>query len=223
MVLDQIAHTVDDAAAGRSAAQNVQREERNRQTADQQTDAVYRIRYGNCLQTTEDGVNRTDHADGDAEDNDRLELGDAEDFRQAENVLEYERAGVQYDRNLNNECEDDVKNTEPELGAAVKSQTDQLRDGGDAAFEIARRGKQRQHDQRGGRHDLECHRAHADRPGLSVCTDKLLCRKVGQQQRACDNDTRQTAACQKIAVGGGLVIALGLDVGDDRNFNRKKY
>ena len=47
--------------------------------------------------------------------------------------------------------------------------------------------------------------------------ENLLCRKVGQQQRACDNDTRQTAACQKVAVSGGLVIALGLNIGDDRN------
>ena len=198
MVLDQIAHTVYDAAAGRSAAQNVQREERNRQTADQQTDAVYRIRYGNCLQTTEDGVNRTDYADGDAEDNDRLELGDAEDFRQAENVLEYERAGIQYDRNLNNECKNDVQNAEPELGAAVKSQTDQLRDGGDAAFEVSRRGKQRQRDATGRRNDFKRHRAHADQPCLTVRADQLFRRQVGQQQRTRNDKARQTASGQKV-------------------------
>ena len=53
--------------------------------------------------------------------------------------------------------------------------------------------------------------------GLTVCADQLFCGQVGQQQRACNDNARQTASCQKIAVGGGLVIALGLDVGDDRN------
>ena len=85
------------------------------------------------------------------------------------------------------------------------------------ALQVARCGEQRQHDECGGRHYFERHWTHANRPGLAVCADKLLCRKVGQQQRACDNDTRQTAACQKVAVSGGLVIALGLNIGDDRN------
>ena len=52
---------------------------------------------------------------------------------------------------------------------------------------------------------------------LSVRADELFCGKVGQQQRARDNDARQTASRQKVAIGSGLVITLGLYIGDDRN------
>ena len=63
MVLDQVAHTLDDTTAVCGAAQHVQREERNRQTADQQADTVYRIGYRNGFQAAEDGIDRADHAD----------------------------------------------------------------------------------------------------------------------------------------------------------------
>ena len=220
VVVDQVAHAVHDgnaAVAAGGMAEHVEREERDHQSADQQTDAVDSIRYRNRLQTAEDGVDRTDDGDQNAENNDRLELGNAERAGQVENVFKYQRTGVQNDRNLHEQVQNNVRDGEPQLGGSVVALAEQLRNGGNAAFQVARRGKQRQHDQRGGCHDLECHRAHADRPGLSVRTDKLLCGEVGQQQRACDNDTRQTASCQKVAVSGGLVIALGLNIGDDRN------
>ena len=170
--------------------EHVEREERDHQSADQQTDAVDGIRYRNRFQTAEDGVDRTDDGDQNAENNDRLELGNAERAGQVENVFKYQRTGVQNDRNLHEQVQNNVRDGEPQLGGSVVALAEQLRNSSNAAFQIARRGKQRQHDQRGGCHDLECHRAHADRPGLSVRTDKLLCGEVGQQQRACNDNAR---------------------------------
>ncbi len=102
-------------------------------------------------------------------------------------------------------------------GGSVVALAEQLRDGGDAAFQIARCGEQRQHDECGAAIRTPLDSCQSPRSGRLFADKKLLCRKVGQQQRACDNDTRQTAACQKVAVSGGLVIALGLNIGDDRN------
>ena len=220
VVMNEVAHTVHDSNAAFTAGgmtEHVECQERDHQTADQQAHAVDGIRYCNSLQTAEDSVNRADDSDKDTQDNDGLELGNAKDTGQVENVFKYQRTGVQNDRNLHEQVQNNVRDGEPQLGGSVVALAEQLRNSSNAAFQIARRGKQRQHDQRGGCHDLECHRAHADRPGLSVRTDKLLCRKVGQQQRACNDNARQTAACQKVAVSGGLVIALGLNIGDDRN------
>ena len=193
VVVDQVAHAVHDSNAAVAAGgmtEHVEREERDHQSADQQTDAVDGIRYRNRLQTAEDGVDRTDNGDQNAENNDRLELGNAKRAGQVENVFKYQRTGVQNDRDLHEQVQNNVRDGEPQLGGAVVALTEQLRNGGDAAFQIARRGKQRQHDECGGCHDLECHRAHADRPGLSVRTDKLLCGEVGQQQRACNDNAR---------------------------------
>ena len=85
---------------------------------------------------------------------------------------------------------------------------EQLRNGGNAAFQLTRRRKQRQHDTARSCYDLERHRTHAHAPCLAVRADQLLCRQVGQQQRTCDNKARQSASGQKIAVCGALVIAL---------------
>ena len=220
VVANEVAHAVHDGHAALAAGgmtEHVECQERDHQTADQQAHAVDGIRYCNSLQTAEDSVNRADDSDKDTQDNDGLELGNAEDTGQIENVFKHQRTGVKDYRDLHEQIQNNVSDGEPQLGGSVVALTEQLRDGGDAAFQVARRGKQRQHDECGRCHYFERHRTHANRPGLAVCADKLLCRKVGQQQRACDNDTRQTAACQKVAVSGGLVIALGLNIGDDRN------
>ena len=201
----------------------MQREERNRQTADQQADTVYGIRYGNCFQTAEDRINRADNADGDTKDNNRLELGNAQHAGQTKNIFEYQRAGVQYNRNLNNECKNDVKNTEPELGAAVKPQTDELRNGGDAALEVTRRSKQRQCDTAGSCNDLERHWAHADAPCLAIRTDQLFRRQVGQQQRTRNDKARQTASGKEVALRCILSIILRLNIGNYRYQNGKSY
>ena len=193
VVVDQVAHAVHDgnaAVAAGGMTEHVEREERDHQSADQQTDAVDGIRYRNRLQTAEDGVDRTDDGDQNAENNDRLELGNAERAGQVENVFKYQRTGVQNDRNLHEQVQNNVRDGEPQLGGSVVALAEQLRNGGNAAFEIARRGKQRQHDQRGRRHDFERHRTHTNRPGLAVCADKLLCGEVGQQQRACNDNAR---------------------------------
>ena len=210
MVFDQETHTVDNRQTVTACrlAEYTQREERDHEAADQQADAVYRIRYGNGFQSAEDGVNRADDTDDDAEDDDRLELGYAQNAGYVEDILKYQRTGVQDNRNLYDNVQQDVRDGEPQLRAAVIAQTDQLRDGGNAAFQITRRRKQRQHDTARSRYDLERHRAHADAPCLSVRADQLLCRQIGQQQRACDNEARQTAPGQKVAVCGRLVITL---------------
>ena len=210
MVFDQKAHAVDDrqTVAARRPAEHAKCKERDHEAADQQSDAVYGIRHRNSLQAAEDRVDRADDTDDDAEDDDRLELGHAQNTGNIKNVLEYQRTGVQNDRDLNHDVQQDICDGEPQLGAPVIPQTDQLRDGGDAAFQIARRGEQRQNDAARRRDDLERHRAHADAPCLSVRADQLLCRQIGQQQRACDNEARQTAPGQKVAVCGRLVITL---------------
>ena len=193
VVMNEIAHTVHDSNAAFTAggmAEHVECQEWDHQTADQQAHAVDGIRYCNSLQTAEDSVNRADDSDKDTQDNDGLELGNAKDSGQVENVFKHQRTRVQDYRNLHEQVQNDVCDGEPQLSGSVIALTEQLRDGGDAAFQVARRGKQRQHDECGRRHYFERHRAHADRPGLSVCTDKLLCGEVGQQQRACNDNAR---------------------------------
>ena len=59
VVVDQVAHAVHDgnaAVAAGGMTEHVEREERDHQSADQQTDAVDGIRYRNRFQTAEDGV-----------------------------------------------------------------------------------------------------------------------------------------------------------------------
>ena len=191
--MNEVAHTVHDGHAALAAggmAEHVEREKRDHQAADEQADAVDGIRYGNGFQAAEDGVNRADDGDKDTQDNDGLELGNAKDSGQVENVFKHQRTRVQDYRNLHEQVQNNVRDGEPQLGGSVVAFAEQLRNGGNAAFQIARRGKQRQHDQRGGCHDLECHRTHTNRPGLAVCADKLLCGEVGQQQRACNDNAR---------------------------------
>ena len=223
MVFDQETHTVDNRQTVTACrfAEHTQCEERDHKAADQQADAVYRIRYGNGFQSAEDGVNRADDTDDDAQNDNGLELGYAQNTGYVEDILKYQRTGVQDNRNLYDNVQQDVRDGEPQLRAAVIAQTDQLRDGGNAAFQITRRRKQRQHDTARSRYDLERHRAHAHAPSLSVRADQLLCRQVGQQQRTRDNEARQAASGQKIAVCGALVIVLCFYIRNDCNKYRE--
>ena len=137
VVVDQVAHAVHDgnaAVAAGGMAEHAQRQERDHQSADQQTDAVDGIRYRNRFQTAEDGVDRTDDGDQNAENNDRLELGNAKDSGQVENVFKHQRTRVQDYRNLHEQVQNDVCDGEPQLSGSVIALTEQLRDGGDAAF-----------------------------------------------------------------------------------------
>ena len=223
MVFDQETHTVDNRQTVTACcfAEHAQCEERDHEAADQQADAVYGIRYGNGFQSAEDGVNRADDTDDDTQNDNGLELGYAQNTGYVEDIFKYQRTGVQDNRNLYDNVQQDVRDGEPQLRAAVIAQTDQLRNGGNAAFQITRRRKQRQHDTARSRYDLERHRAHAHAPSLAVCADQLLCRQVGQQQRTCDNKARQSASGQKIAVCGALVIALCFYIRNDCNKYRE--
>ena len=226
MVGDQILPAIqngDRIFAARRVTQHIQREKRDHQAADQQTDSIDRIRYRNRLQTAEDRIDRTNHTDRDAKHADRLEFRDPQPIGQVKDIFKHQRAGIQNDRNLYNQIKDDICDAEPQLGGAVKSQADQLRDGGDSAFQIPGRRPQCQHDQCGSRQNLERHRAHAHRPGLTVRAYKLLCGKIGQQQGTCNHKARQAAARQKITVCCGLIIPFGLHIGNDRDQNGKRH
>ena len=154
VVVDQVAHAVHDGNAAFTAGgmtEHVECQKRDHQTADQQAHAVDGVRYCNSLQTAEDSVNRADDSDKDTQDNDGLELGNAKDSGQVENVFKHQRTRVQDYRNLHEQVQNDVCDGEPQLSGSVIALTEQLRDGGDAAFQVVRRGKQRQ--QRAGDND----------------------------------------------------------------------
>ena len=80
-------------------------------------------------------------------DNDGLELGNAEDTGQIENVFKHQRTGVKDYRDLHEQIQNNVSDGEPQLGGSVVALAEQLRDGGDAALQVARCGEQRQHDE----------------------------------------------------------------------------
>ena len=142
-------------------------------------------------------------------------------LRNAENILKDQGTGIQDNRNLYNQVQDDVCDAEPELGAAVEAQADQLWNGGNTALQIAWCRPKCQYNQCSSSQNLKCHRAHANCPGLSVGSDQLFCGQVGQQQGTCDDEARQAASCEEITVGCRLVVTLRLDIRDDRNQNRK--
>ena len=73
-----------------SVTQYIERKKRNHQTANQQADTVDCIRNGNRLESAEDSVNRSDNADCNTQNTDRLELGDAQQSRQIEDIFKYQ-------------------------------------------------------------------------------------------------------------------------------------
>lgn len=88
--------------AGKEAAvaEDADGQDRDQQTADQQTHAVYGVGYRNCLQAAEDCVDGTDNADCNTQDRNTLISGDAEQLIQMENLIEGQRTGVQYGRQV---------------------------------------------------------------------------------------------------------------------------
>ena len=68
-----------------------------------------------------------------------MEFRDAEELGESENILKDQRAGVQADRHLYAQCQYNVQNAEPQLRGTVIAQTDELRDGRNAAAQIFRR------------------------------------------------------------------------------------
>ena len=210
MVFDQETHTVDNRQTVTACrfAEHAQCEERDHEAADQQSDAVYGIRYGYGFQSAEDSVNRADDTDDDTQNDDCLKLGYAQNAGYVEDILKYQRTGVQDNRNLYHNVQQNIRDGEPQLRAAVIAQTDQLGMAGASFSDNAAPQTAPARYSTRRCYDLERHRAHTHTPCLAVRADQLLCRQVGQQQRTCDNKARQSASGQKIAVCGALVIAL---------------
>ena len=137
MVSHQILPAINNcnrASAASCMAQYIQCKERDHQTANQQADAVYGIRYSNRLQAAENRINRTYHADSNTKNTDGLELGNAQQTGQVKDIFKYQRTGVQNNRNLYYQIQNNVCDAEPQLGGTVKPQTDQLRNGGNTTF-----------------------------------------------------------------------------------------
>lgn len=64
-------------------------------------------------------LNRADDSDKDTQDNDGLELGNAKDSGQVENVFKHQRTRVQDYRNLHEQVQNDVCDGEPQLSGSV--------------------------------------------------------------------------------------------------------
>ena len=190
--------------------QQRQREERDHQTADDKADTVDCVGYGNRLQTAEDGVAAADNADDDTQNRNCCELADAEDTGNIEDILKYNCTGVKDDRQIEDGVHHNDDEREHQLGAAAKACLHQLRDGGRAHFEVGRQEPQCQCKQREQCTDLPADRTHIGSPALTVCADQLFCGQVGQQQRACNDNTRQSAPREEVALGGVELVISGL-------------
>ena len=221
--LDQVLHTVQHGKTlGPSGlTQNMQSQERNHETAHDQQYAVYRVRYRHGFQSAENRVAGADDGNSDAENHDSLELTAVQYAGETENILKDQRTGVENDRNLHTDVQDNISDAEPELGRAVIAETQHLGDRGNAAFQIAGGCKECQDQAGDGRADFKGNRTHIGGPGLSVGADQLLGRDICQQQRAGNHNAGQAAARKKIAFGSSLIIAFCLNIRDDRNRNGK--
>ena len=208
--LYEVLDTLYQTAAGGLVTQQRQREERNHQTADDKADAVDGVGYGNRLQTAEDGVAAADNTDDDTQNRNCCELADAEDAGNIEDILKYNCTGVKDDRQIEDGVHHNDDEREHQLGAAAKACLHQLRDGGRAHFEVGRQEPQCQCKQREQCADLPADRTHIGSPALTVCADQLFCGQVGQQQRACNDNTRQSAPREEVALGGVELVISGL-------------
>ena len=208
--MNEVLHTLYQTAAGGLVTQQRQREERDHQTAYDKTDTVDGVGYGNRLQTAEDGVAAADNADDDTQNCNRLKLADAEDTGNIEDILKYNCTRVKDDRQIEDGVHHNDDEREHQLGAAAKACFHQLRDGGRAHFEVGWQEPQRQRKQREQRANLPADRAHIGSPALTVCADKLFCGQVSQQQRACNDNTRQSAPREEVSLGGVELVISGL-------------
>ena len=205
-VLDPLYQT----AAGGFVTQQRQREERDHQAADDEADTVDGVGYGNRLQTAEDGVAAADNTDDDTQNRNCCELADAEDTGNIEDILKYNCTGVKDDRQIEDGVHHDDDEREHQLGAAAEACFHQLWDGGRAHFKVGRQEPQRQRKQREQCTDLPADRAHVGSPALTVCADKLFCGQVGQQQRARNDNARQSAPREEVSLGGVELVISGL-------------
>ena len=139
-----------------------------------------------------------------------LELADAEDTGNIEDILKYNCTGVKDDRQIEDGVHHNDDEREHQLGAAAKACFHQLRDGGRAHFEVGRQEPQCQCKQREQCTDLPADRTHIGSPALTVCADQLFCGQVGQQQRACNDNTRQSAPREEVSLGGVELVISGL-------------
>lgn len=170
--------------AGKEAAvaEDADGQDRDQQTADQQTHAVYGIGYRNCLQAAEDCVDGTDNADCNTQDCDALEAGDAEQLIQLEDLVEGQRTGVQYGRQVSKHVAEQEQERDDLLGGAVKSNLQKFRDSGDAGFQILRQEDQCQRQQRDTCVYRPAHGTHVGRVALSGLSDQLFGGQVGHFQ-----------------------------------------
>ena len=153
---DKVLNTGKEAAV----AEDADGQDRDQQTADQQAHAVYGIGYCNCLQAAEDRVDRTDNADRNTQDRDALISGDAEQLIQMEDLVEGQRTGVQYGRQVGQHIAEQEQERDDLLGGTVKSNLQKFRNGGDAGFQILRQEDQCQGQQRDARVYRPAHRTH---------------------------------------------------------------
>ena len=99
-----------------------------------------------------------------------------------ENLVEGQRTGVQYGRQVSKHVAEQEQERDDLLGGAVKSNLQKFRDGGDAGFQILRQEDQCQRQQRDACVYRPAHGAHVGRVALSGLSDQLFGGQVGHFQ-----------------------------------------
>ena len=99
-----------------------------------------------------------------------------------ENLVEGQRTGVQYGRQVSKHVAEQEQERDDLLGGAVKSDLQKFRNGGDAGFQILRQEDQCQRQQRDTCVYRPAHGTHVGRVALSGLSDQLFGGQVGHFQ-----------------------------------------
>ena len=149
-------------------------DDRQRDAADNQTEAVDGIGYGNRLQAAEDGVNRTDNTDGSRRDGNALQFGNLQQTADVENLVEHQSAGVQNRRQVGEQVAEQQQQCDELAQTGIIALFQKFRNRGQTHLEIARNEHKRQKNQRDTGRGLPSHRTHVGRIGLACLSDELF-------------------------------------------------
>ena len=178
-----------------------ERQNRNEQAGNEESDAIDRIGYRDRLEAAQNGVGRTQPANPDDHEPGGLGLRNAQRVRHIEKGFQAGRPEQQYDRQNGNGVREKEQNRCDDPRCTVETRRKKIGDGGQACTEVPGDEVEcsQNHGQCGGRlprHDgdcvVEC---------VPVQSDQVLGGQVGQHQGAGNHPCSQTPSRQEVGLG----------------------
>ena len=196
-------------------------QQRDQQARDEEPDAVDRVRDRDRLEASQDRVERAQRSHTPDEQPNHLHLAQAERLLQAEQAVDAGGPGQQDNGQDREHVREQEHGRSDYAGGPVVAGRKVLRNRREAHAQVARQEIERGCDHRDRSGCFPSGNGDGVVEGVTVQTDQVLGRKVGEHQRTRNDPGRQATASKEVRVPSRHPVTSGVDIGNHRDQQRE--